>query len=124
MLGDQATRGIGLLHLALGAATAGLDRLRGSRVEAWVLDRALSAALIVAVDPVLVWQSRFVMTETLTAFLLAAALAALTLPGWRGACWEAACSGWAGSHGPACWRARCLPSLPLFWRLRARGASV
>jgi hypothetical protein len=83
-LGDQATRGIGLLHLALGAATAGLT---GLVALAWNMGprRAFLAALIVAVDPVLVWQSRFVMTETLTAFLLAAALAALTVPGWRGA---------------------------------------
>jgi 4-amino-4-deoxy-L-arabinose transferase-like glycosyltransferase len=83
-LGDQATRGIGLLHLALGAATAGLT---ACVALAWNMGsrRAFLAAVIVAVDPVLVWQSRFVMTETLTAFLLVAAFAALALPGWRGA---------------------------------------
>jgi 4-amino-4-deoxy-L-arabinose transferase-like glycosyltransferase len=83
-LGDQAARGIGLLHLALGAATAGLTALAAL---GWKMGtrRAFLAALIVAVDPVLVWQSRFVMTETLTAFLLIAAVAALILPGWRGA---------------------------------------
>ena len=83
-LGDQATWAIGLLHMALGAATAGLT---GLTALAWKMGarRAFLAAAIVAVDPVLVWQSRFVMTETFTAFLLIAALAALTLPGWRGA---------------------------------------
>ncbi len=122
-LGDRAARGIGLLHLALGAATAGLT---ACVALAWNMGsrRAFLAAVIVAVDPVLVWQSRFVMTETLTAFLLVAALAALAFPGWRGAVLGGAFSGWAGSHGPACWRARCLPSLPLFWWLRARDASV
>jgi 4-amino-4-deoxy-L-arabinose transferase-like glycosyltransferase len=83
-LGDQATCGIGLLHLALGAATAGLT---AGVALAWNMGarRALIAALIVAFDPVLVWQSRFVMTETLTAFFVIAAVAALTLPGGRGA---------------------------------------
>ena len=41
----------------------------------------LVAAVIVACDPVLVWQSRFVMTETLGAFLTAWALAALAQSG-------------------------------------------
>src|SRR4051794_28598888 len=67
-LADRATLGIGLLHLALGAATAGLTAYVAL---AWKMGirRAFFGALIVAVDPVLVWQSRFVMTETLTAFL-------------------------------------------------------
>jgi 4-amino-4-deoxy-L-arabinose transferase-like glycosyltransferase len=83
-LGDRANWGIGLLHMALGAATAGLTAYVAL---AWRMGsrRALIAALIVAVDPVLMWQSRFVMTETLSTFLLVAALAALTFPGWRGA---------------------------------------
>ncbi len=42
------------------------------------------AALVTACDPVLVWQSRSVMTETPTAFFLAAALAALACRGWSG----------------------------------------
>jgi 4-amino-4-deoxy-L-arabinose transferase-like glycosyltransferase len=48
--------------------------------------QALLAAVIVACDPVLVVQSRSVMTETLTAFLIAAALAGLATragPPWR-----------------------------------------
>lgn len=68
------TTGIALLHLGLGAGTAwcvvvAARRLGGSEY------RALAAGLIVAVDPVLVWQSRSVMTETPAAFLTAAALA-------------------------------------------------
>ena len=47
--------------------------------------RVLLAAAIVALDPVLVAQSRMVMTETLAAFLLAASLAALTRPASAGA---------------------------------------
>ena len=63
--------------------------------------RAFLAALIVAVDPVLVWQSRFVMTETLTAFLLIAAFAALTLPGWRGAALGGCLFGLGGLSRPS-----------------------
>ena len=46
--------------------------------------RSTLAALVTACDPVLAWQSRSVMTETPTAFFLAAALAALTCRGWLG----------------------------------------
>jgi 4-amino-4-deoxy-L-arabinose transferase-like glycosyltransferase len=77
-LDENAGRAIAALHVALGAATAGLTALVAAR---WGLGRrrSLVAALVVAADPVLVWQCRSVMTETLTAFLLAAALWALTL---------------------------------------------
>jgi len=76
--------GIAVLHAALGAATVLLTALAARR---WGLGpaRVLLAAGIVALDPVLVAQSRMVMTETLTALLLAASLAALGLPGHRGA---------------------------------------
>ncbi len=47
--------------------------------------RSLAAAAIVAFDPVLVVQSRSVMTETPAAFLVAASLAALSLGGASGA---------------------------------------
>jgi hypothetical protein len=72
------------LHAALGAATVGLTAAAARR---WGLGPrpVLVAALVVALDPVLVSQSRMVMTETLTAMLLAASLAALALPGPRGA---------------------------------------
>jgi 4-amino-4-deoxy-L-arabinose transferase-like glycosyltransferase len=98
--GDRAIVGIALFHLALGAATAGLTALAARR---WGLDRprALAAAAIVALDPVLVWQSRSIMTETLTAFLLTAALGALTLPGWRGPALGGALSGLGGLSRPS-----------------------
>jgi 4-amino-4-deoxy-L-arabinose transferase-like glycosyltransferase len=81
--GDDATTGLAVLHVALGAATAGLAALTAHR---WGLGRAraVAAGLIVAADPVLLWQSRYVMTETPTAFLVSASLAALTLQGRAG----------------------------------------
>ncbi|AMV37024.1 phospholipid carrier-dependent glycosyltransferase [Planctomyces sp. SH-PL62] len=72
--GDRPTVGLTILHLALGAGTAGCTMLAARRLGVGPR-RALVAGLIVALDPVLVWQARAVMTETLTAFLIAAALA-------------------------------------------------
>jgi 4-amino-4-deoxy-L-arabinose transferase-like glycosyltransferase len=68
------------LHLTLGAGTVWLTATaaRGSGLSR---NRALFAAVIVACDPVLVWQSRSVMTETPTAFLLALGFAGLCRPG-------------------------------------------
>ncbi len=65
---------VGFLHLAFGAATIGLTERAAAR---WGLSdrRRLAAALIVALDPVLVVQSRSVMTETMAALLMAGALA-------------------------------------------------
>jgi len=76
--------GVAALHLALGAGTVVLAHATARR---WGLSpgRALMAAGIVAFDPVLVVQSRSVMTETPAAFLVAATLAGLTLPGAWGA---------------------------------------
>lgn len=84
VLGDRPTPGIFALHLALGLATAALTALAARR---WGLTPAgcSLAALIVALDPVLVGQSRAVMTETPAAFLVAATLAALTQAGPSGA---------------------------------------
>ncbi len=81
--GERAITAIAIFHLVLGGATAGLTALAARR---WGLSRwrVIAAAWIVAIDPVLAWQSRFIMTETLTAFLCAAALAALPRPYWRG----------------------------------------
>jgi hypothetical protein len=74
---------IAVLHLGLGAGTVWLTALaaKGSGLSAV---RAFLAAFFVACDPVLVWQSRAVMTETPAAFLVALALATLCLPGWKG----------------------------------------
>ncbi|MFO0890211.1 MAG: dolichyl-phosphate-mannose-protein mannosyltransferase [Isosphaeraceae bacterium] len=84
LLGDRPERGVALLHLALGAATVGLTSIAAARYGLGPA-RVATAAWIVALDPVLAWQARSVMTETLSAALVAAALAALTVPGRNGA---------------------------------------
>ncbi len=98
--GVPAVRGIALLHLLLGAGTI---RLTAASAKGSGLSpaRVLVAALVTACDPVLVWQSRFVMTETPAAFLIAAALAALYLPGWRGLVAGGAGFGLAGLCRPS-----------------------
>jgi Dolichyl-phosphate-mannose-protein mannosyltransferase len=79
--GVPAVWGVAVLHLALGAGTVWLTAVaaKGSGLST---PRVTLAAFITACDPVLVWQSRSVMTETPAAFFHAAALAALCLPGW------------------------------------------
>ena len=81
--GDPAFLGIALLHLGLGAGTVWLTAAaaKGSDLSR---GQVAIAALVTACDPVLVWQSRSVMTETPAAFLTAATLAALCQPGWLG----------------------------------------
>lgn len=74
--GDHWRIPVAALHLALGAGAAGLAALAASRLG-MSGPRALASGLIVAIDPVLAWQARHVMTETLAAFLIAAALAEL-----------------------------------------------
>jgi hypothetical protein len=78
--GDRAGAGIAALHALLGAGTVALTLLAARRLGLSP-SRALVAGAIVALDPVLVAQSRVVMTETLSACLTAAALAALLAPG-------------------------------------------
>jgi 4-amino-4-deoxy-L-arabinose transferase-like glycosyltransferase len=82
-LGARAFWGVALLHLGLGAGTVWLTAIaaKGSGLSR---RRALIASFLVACDPVLISQGRSVMTETPTAFLLAATLAALTCRGWLG----------------------------------------
>ena len=82
-LGAVSFPGIALLHLGLGAGTVWLTA-QAAQGSGLAKGRALFAALVVACDPVLVWQSRSVMTETPTAFLLALGFAGLCRPGWRG----------------------------------------
>ncbi len=84
ILGDDSWLGVALLHLALGGATVWLTAAaaKGSGMPA---GRQALAALIVAVDPGVVWQSRSVMTETPSAFLVALTLAGTTRRGWSGA---------------------------------------
>jgi Dolichyl-phosphate-mannose-protein mannosyltransferase len=75
--------GVGALHLALGTGTVLLTGWTARRLGLSA-GRSLAASAIVALDPVLAFQSRSVMTETPAAFLVAATLAGLTLPGLRG----------------------------------------
>jgi 4-amino-4-deoxy-L-arabinose transferase-like glycosyltransferase len=63
--------------------------------------RATAAGLIVAFDPVLAWQARFVMTETLAAFLIAASLAAFARGGRLGPWIGGAVLGLAGLCRPS-----------------------
>jgi 4-amino-4-deoxy-L-arabinose transferase-like glycosyltransferase len=72
-----------LLHIGLGAATVWLTAKAAHQSLQSNL-RANVAAFLVACDPVLLWQSRSVMTETPAAFLLALGFAGLSRPAWRG----------------------------------------
>jgi hypothetical protein len=83
LLGGRTWLGIASLHLALGAATAWLTAVAAKGSGLGVIRQAL-AALIVAADPVLVWQTQSIMTETLSAFLVAMTLAGTTGRSWRG----------------------------------------
>jgi 4-amino-4-deoxy-L-arabinose transferase-like glycosyltransferase len=76
--------GIALLHLGLGAGTVWMTAAAARRFG-FSGRRTMAAALIAALDPVLAWQCRSVMTETPAAFLVAAALAGLSTGGRRGA---------------------------------------
>jgi hypothetical protein len=78
--GEHPLAAVAGLHLLLGGATAGLAFRAAERLGLGTV-RATAAGLIVACDPVLVWQSRFVMTETLAAFLLVASLDAFAREG-------------------------------------------
>jgi 4-amino-4-deoxy-L-arabinose transferase-like glycosyltransferase len=84
VLGPHLSWGVFALHTALGAGTVWLTVLAARR---WGLSpvQVLVAAVVVACDPALVVQGRSVMTETLAAFLLAAALAAVAGSTWRSA---------------------------------------
>ena len=108
---ERPLLGIALLHLALGAATVALTARTAQRWELCEV-RVAAAALIVACDPVLVWQSRFVMTETLGAFLVALALFEVAHPGLPGSLKGGVCLGLA---------ALCRPSLLAGRHARRRG---
>jgi 4-amino-4-deoxy-L-arabinose transferase-like glycosyltransferase len=70
-LGPTSPAAIAVLHLALAAATIAMVVCWGNALG---LGRAsYIAALLVACDPLLIWQSTLVMTETLAAMLAAAA---------------------------------------------------
>jgi hypothetical protein len=83
-LGGRIAWGIAGLHLLLGVGTVVLTATAARR---WGLSpgRTLLAAAVAGCDPVLLAQGRVVMTETLAAFLMAGALAALAEGNPRGA---------------------------------------
>jgi hypothetical protein len=83
VLGERVSWGVALFHIALGAGTIWLTAA-AAKISGLSSARSLLAAFVTACDPVLVWQSRSVMTETPTAFLLAGTLAVLGSRGWRG----------------------------------------
>jgi Dolichyl-phosphate-mannose-protein mannosyltransferase len=81
--GEVSFPAIALLHLGLGAGTVWFTA-KAAQGSGLSYLRANLAACIVACDPVLLWQSRSVMTETPTAFLLALGFAGLCRPASRG----------------------------------------
>jgi 4-amino-4-deoxy-L-arabinose transferase-like glycosyltransferase len=74
-LGDYDRAALGLLHVVLGVAMVFLVWRLGA--NAGLSSSAVLAALLVALDPILLMQSAQVMTETLATFLTTAGLAAL-----------------------------------------------
>ncbi len=75
--GDYCRLAIGVLHVILGMAAVGLVFVLGNW---WGLGRrgAALAALLVACDPILLFQSTQIMTETAAALLVVVGLIALT----------------------------------------------
>ncbi len=97
--GERVDLGIAALHLALGAGTIVLT---WSAARRWGLSESAAtiAAIVVALDPVLVAQGRSVMTETLAAFLNAATLRALSTPSARSAAGGGFWFGWGSLCRP------------------------
>ncbi|MGD9723264.1 MAG: hypothetical protein AB7O59_18475 [Pirellulales bacterium] len=87
---------IWLLHALLGAATVwGVCRLsEEARLPLWA---TVTAALLVAIDPILINQSMQIMSETLAAFLATWGLVALARLARQPAAWRALVAGaWLG----------------------------
>ncbi len=71
-----SNRAVAVFHFLMGVATVALTfvacrRLLGERSPIWI---SSLAAILVAIDPILVQQSRFVMTETLATMLVVATI--------------------------------------------------
>ena len=114
VLGERVDDGVAALHLTLGAGTIVLTWCVARR---WGLGSGLSlvAAAVVAGDPVLVSQGRAVMTETLAAFLISAALAALTLPKKWGAVMGGIAFGLGALCRPSLLPAAAVTALAALW---------
>jgi len=80
--GEVSDIAIGVLHVLLGTATVGLTYLLAIRWLSKELERvylwSALAAMLVALDPILLRQASVVMTETLATFLAVLALLLLT----------------------------------------------
>jgi hypothetical protein len=100
VMGERWLVGVAAFHLMLGAGTV---LLTARSARNWGLGEAsvLAAAVVTACDPVLLWQCRFVMTETLGAFLTALSIFALTVPQPRGTMLGGACLGLAALCRPS-----------------------
>lgn len=100
--GPYSRAAIGLLHLALGLATVWLVFRMVERSGA--RGAAVVAGLLTACDPILVWQSTLVMTETMAAFwaVLTVTLlnAVVARPRWFRAAGAGACLGLAALCRP------------------------
>lgn len=127
--GGRLAWGLAVLHIALGLGTIALTYATARR---WGYGpaRTTVAAMVVALDPVLLVQARAVMTETLAAMLVAACLASTTVKGRRGAILAGALSGLAALCRPSLLPGAglvCLARLvvgPGGWRRRAIEAGL
>jgi 4-amino-4-deoxy-L-arabinose transferase-like glycosyltransferase len=126
-LGSYEPLGIGLLHVLLGVATVAIVVHVG---RLWGLGRyALLAGALVAIDPLLLWQSTLVMTETPAAFFTVLGLWALTAAAQRPSAGRAILAGGALGVAALCrptylpWMASGALVLPWFaegWTARLR----
>lgn len=119
---------LAVLHVVLGTATVALTHRLGLR---WGLGRwSVLAALLVAIDPILLLHSTLVMTETLATFLAAAGLLAVTSAVEKPGVGRAGLAGALMALAVLCrptflvWMALVLVLLPLVaggnWRVRVR----
>ena len=111
-LGNFSRPAIGALHVAMGMVTVGLVFVLGRRWGLGQYPAALAGALV-ACDPILLWQSTQVMTETPATLLAVVGLMSLTAAGQRPSARRAAVAG-----GWLALAALCRPGL-LVWTVSA-----
>jgi 4-amino-4-deoxy-L-arabinose transferase-like glycosyltransferase len=129
-LGQRLNSAVAALHLALGGWTVALTASSARRLGVSTFAARL-AAVLVAFDPVLIVQSRSVMTETLAAALLAAALCAASRNTNPGNALAGLAYGLLGLCRPSMLAAWALTSLAAFiaspkvaWRVRITRVSL
>jgi len=120
--GSWSNVAIGILHLLLGLATVWLVYRLG--LSLGLGNYALLAAAVVACDPILLFWSTRVMTETAAAFLAILSLIALKWASQRPSGWRATAAGGCVALAVLCratflpWAALVVLVLPLFARTR------